>query len=176
MKINTKIISKNYWTTPSTRKVVTTVPQGSILGLLLFLLYVNDLHQASDLLKPIMFADDTNLFYSNSYIKTLFNAVNMELTKINNWFKANKLSLNGTKTKYTFFHKFNMRDNIPIKLPNLKINNTNITRERSIKFLGVIIDENITWKNYITEIENRIAKSLGMLYKAKFILKQNIFN
>ena len=60
------------------------MPQGSILAPLLFLLYVNDLDRASDLLKPIMFADDTNLFYSHSNIKILFNTVNIEKTKINN--------------------------------------------------------------------------------------------
>ena len=83
------------------------VPQGSILGPLLFLLYVNDLCEVSNILEPIMFADDTNLFYSHKNLKTLFNIVNIELNKLNNWFKSNKLSLNTGKTKYTFFHKLN---------------------------------------------------------------------
>ena len=81
------------------------VPQGSILGPLLFLLYINDLQFASDLLDPIMFADDTNLFYSNKDINTAFLKVNDELQKINEWFISNKLSLNVKKTKYSFFHK-----------------------------------------------------------------------
>ena len=67
--------------------------QGSILGPLLFLLYVNDLHQASNAIKPIMFADDTNFFYSHRNIKLLFDTVNKELKNVNEWFKANKLSL-----------------------------------------------------------------------------------
>ena len=74
------------------------VPQGSILGPLLFLLYINDLQFASDLLDPIMFADDTNLFYSNKDINTAFLKVNDELQKINEWFISNKLSLNVKKT------------------------------------------------------------------------------
>ena len=78
------------------------VPQGSILGPLLFLLYVNDLSQASTLLEPIMFADDTNLFYSHQNINTVFNTANKELEKINKWFEANKLSLNTDKTKIHF--------------------------------------------------------------------------
>ena len=80
------------------------VPQGSILGPLLFLLYINDLCQVSNILEPIMFADDTNLFYSHENLKTLFHIVNEELNKLNNWFTTNKLSLNTGKTKYTFFH------------------------------------------------------------------------
>ena len=77
--------------------IICGVPQGSILGPLLFLIYVNDLYKASTILNPIMFADDTNLFHSHSDIKTLFQIVNKELTNINKWFQANKLSLNAKK-------------------------------------------------------------------------------
>ena len=75
------------------------VPQGSILGPLLFILYINDLKNASEFLDPIMFADDTNLFLSHKNIKTLFNNMNIELTKIRKWFISNKLSLNAKKKK-----------------------------------------------------------------------------
>ena len=81
------------------------VPQGSILGPLLFLLYVNDLKNASSVLDPIMFADDTNLFYTNSNMQKLLSTMNEELASINQWFTSNKLSLNPKKTKYSFFHK-----------------------------------------------------------------------
>ena len=81
------------------------VPQGSILGSLLFIVYVNDLYLASDISKPIMFADDTNLFCSGKHIKTLFQTANIELEKIAIWFQANKLFLNESKTKFTLFHK-----------------------------------------------------------------------
>ena len=74
------------------------VPQGSILGPLLFLLYANDLSNASSVLDPTMYADDTNLYYFNIDIEALFSTVNMELEKISEWFKANKLSLNIKKT------------------------------------------------------------------------------
>ena len=80
------------------------VTQGSILGTLLFILYVKDFTNATKHLDPIMFADDTNSFYSNKNIKSLFEVVNKELQSITKWFNANKLSLNTNKMKYSFFH------------------------------------------------------------------------
>ena len=124
------------------KDVVCGVPQGSILGPLLFLIYVNDLQYASNLLDPIMFADDTNLFYTEENIKTLFDIVNIELQKISQWFISNKLSLNITKPKYSFFHKPSKKDNIPLVLPKLSICNNEIKGSEFIKFLGVFLDEN----------------------------------
>ena len=143
------------------------VPQGSILGPLLFLIYVNDLQQSSKLLNPIMFADDTNLFYSHENIFQLFSKVNFELSEINQWFNANKLSLNVTKTKYSFFHKPSIKDKIPLQLPKLFIDNYEVKRKNSIKFLGILLDENLTWKEHIKFTENKIAKNIGILFKAK---------
>ena len=105
----------------SNRKVTITcgVPQVSILEPSLFLLYVNDLHHASKVLNPIMFAEGTNLFFSHNNINLLFEKMNKELTNVSNWFNANNLSLNVKTTKFSFFHKSSKKDNIPLRLPNL---------------------------------------------------------
>ena len=117
-----------------------------------------------------MFADDTNLFFNHKDIKHLFTVVNNELVNIKDWFTANKLSLNVEKTKYSFFHKPSKKDDIPFRLPKLIINNYQIQGEESIKFLGVLLDQHLTWKEHIKRTENKIAKNIGILYKARLYL------
>ena len=90
-----------------------------------------------------MFADDTNLFYSHHDIKTLFSTVNEELEKLGGWFTANRLSLNIKKTKYTFFHKNSVKNNIPLKIAELHISNKSIERKFLIKFSGVMLHEHV---------------------------------
>ena len=130
-------------------KISCGVPQGSILGPLLFLIYVNDLAKASSDLLPVMFADDTNIFLSHKHIPDLFLKMNNELEKLTLWFKSNKLSLNVKKTKFSLFHSIRKKTDIPNKLPILKMDNTEINRDQVTKFLGVLIDENLTWKPHI---------------------------
>jgi hypothetical protein len=147
--------------------IVCGVPQGSILGPLLFLIYINDLSKACKELDTILFADDTNLFYAHNDINILFKSVNKELINLTEWFSANKLSLNIAKTKYTFFHRFHDRDNIPLKLPKLCIDNQDIKREITLKFLGVLLDENVTWRDHIHYLESKISKNIGLICRAK---------
>ena len=131
-----------------TKRIVCGVPQGSILGPLLFLIYVNDLCKTSKLFDFILFADDTNLFYSHKNLKALFETVNNELNLVNDWFIANKLSLNAKKTKYILFCKRSKLDDLPLKLPALWINNKEIKRVSETSFLGVIIHESLSWHNH----------------------------
>ena len=95
-----------------------------------------------------MFADDTNFFFNHKDIKHLVIVVNNELVYIKDWFTANKLSLNMEKTKYSFFHKPSKKDDVPLRLPKLKINNYEIQREESIKFFGPALNMKRTHKTY----------------------------
>ena len=135
----------------------------STLGPLLFLIYGSNLNQASNILDPIMFADNTNLFYSHHHIKIISETVNSELKNISQWFKANKLLLNIKNRKYTLFHKYPIKDKIPLKLPMLKIENKVIEKTQSIKFLGVMLDKNVSWKYHIKTVENKLSKNIGLM-------------
>ena len=103
-----------------------------------------------------MFADDTNLFISDSNTGNLFETMNEELRKVANWFKANKLSLNISKTKYFLFHSTTKRKDIPNISPPLHI-------DHMTKFLGVYLDENISWKHHINIVSTKFCKSIGIL-------------
>ena len=126
------------------------VPQGSILGPLSLLIFVNDLNNSTKVLDSVLFADNTNLFCSDSDIRAVFEIANQELGKISDLFLSNKLSLNVEKTKYTLFRKHTDQENIPSKLPLLQLNDSIIERENSLKFLGIILDEHLTRKKTYT--------------------------
>ena len=144
----------------------------SILVLLFFLLYVNDFHNSSAL-DPIMFADDANPFYEHKDLKTLFSLVNQALQKINKRFEANKLSLNVGKAKHSIFYKPSRKDDLPLLLARLLIKKHKVERVKSITFLGVLLDENLSGKDRIKYIENKVAKNIGLLYRTKLFLEKN---
>ena len=87
-----------------------------------------------------MFVNDTNLSSSNKNINPLFLKANLELRKKSEWFRVNKLCLNEDKTRFTVFHRSQDRDNLPLRLPALKINDYEIKRSPSIKFLEILVD------------------------------------
>ena len=119
-----------------------------------------------------MFADDTNVFLSGLNVDDLFSDMNCELNKISLWFKANKLLLNLTKTKYSLFHPTSKKMVLREPLPFLIMDNIVIERENVTKFLGVLTDENLSWKQHINDVSTKISKSIGILYKSRGIVKQ----
>ena len=97
------------------------------------------------------------------------------MLKINEWFSVNKLSLNVGKTKFSLFHKSGKKYSIPSHLPTLKINNHDIERVNTIKFIGVLLDDNLSWKKHIKYLENKIATNMGLMYRAKpFLDKESL--
>ena len=145
------------------------VPQGSILGPLLFLIYINDLHNVCKHSSPILFADDSNLFFTGSNASQTESLINEELSNISEWLKANKLSLNIKKTHYIIFkQKRKILRNFDIR-----IDNELVVCVKNTKFLGVVIDESLTWKNHICYISGKIARGIGMLIKARQLLNKD---
>jgi len=134
------------------------VPQGSILGPTLFLLYINELCKITTKMKFILFADDTNIICADDNLEQLLASVTVELIKLKTWFNINKLSLNLNKTKIMLFS--NRKCNIPVKIV---IDDTLIEKVQQNTFLGVIIDEKISWKPHISYLRKKVAKCVGMM-------------
>ena len=164
------------------------VPQGSILGPLLFLVYINDLPKSSDLLSFYQFADDTSIFYSSNNLADTVSVLNMELTKVSDWLKANKLSLNIAKTKCIYFEKKrnkliknsasnNYHSNSSVNNDNLNIyiDNNQVLQCSSTNFLGITIDKNLDWKEHISNILLKVNRNVGLISRMKYsVLKENL--
>ena len=133
------------------------------------MIYINDLCSICKYTTPTLFADDTNLFCSCSDIKTMENNIDNELTQISLWLKVNKLSLKIKKTRFMVFSK----KRTPRNELRLQIYGEAINEVYKIKFLGVIINNKLNWKDHISYICGKIARGIGMIIKARNYLNKD---
>ena len=142
------------------------VPQGSVLGPLLFLLYINDLPNISNKLKFFLFADDTNLYYESHDLKEIEKTVNEELKKLSLWLNINRLALNVGKTNFVIF-----RANRPLNHNvTLIMNRKALAQKEHIKYLGILMDEHLKWTPQISSVSKKISRGIGILAKLKNFL------
>ena len=160
------------------------VPQGSVLGPLLFLIYINDLHNAIKNSTVHHFADDTNLLVSGLCIKKIQDQINLDLKYLSNWLKANKITLNASKTELIIFRQRNKHilyrknpdDNLePWKL-NIKIDGKKIEPSTHVKYLGVLLDSHLEWNYHVDELSTKLSRAVGMLAKIRHYVSKETLN
>lgn len=147
------------------------VPQGSVLGPLMFLIYINDLPiTLNKMVTPVIFADDTSIIITNSNKTDFGNVLQQTMIEMSSWFRSNLLTLNYDKTHFLQFlttHKNEMQQQIVIS--NLKITNINSTR-----FLGLKIDNTLTWREHVTELIPKLNKACYVIRTLVFLRSSEI--
>ena len=160
------------------KTIDTGVPQGSILGPLLFIIYMNDINSVTNKFESILYADDTSLsstlktFVSNKPDEISSN-INKELKLIHEWLSANKLSLNVKKTKYMMF-RYPQKQNRHLPHLSISLNGHVLERVQHFDFLGLTIDETLSWKKHIDKIATKISKVIGLLTRCKRYLHSSV--
>jgi hypothetical protein len=169
------------------KEIIMSVLQGSSLGPILFLCFINDIHYCTNL-SMYLFADDTNALAQGNNLHNLIDFVNIELQKLASWFKANRLAINANKTKYIIFRTKNRTVNLNnkdvyinfnepnvIEKPELKIKLTRVHSagdkdNQTIRALGVIFDEFLNFNEHVLYVKRKLAKSLYLLNRSKNFL------
>lgn len=149
------------------------VPQGSILGPLLFIIYLNDLVTSSKFFKYISYADDTTLVYSVPHKQSTHEAniiLNRELDVISEWFRSNKLQLNTSKTNLMVFRGKRSKN----FLLNISINGEKIQEVSSFKFLGLHLNYDLKWKTHVRQITAKISRGIGIMNRLRNIYPKEI--
>ena len=146
--------------------IICGVPQGSILGPLLFLIYINDLPACHLHSVPRMYADDTSLTLSSSDPLDLQSKLNHDLAQIQTWLQANKLSLNVKKTKFSIIGSHNRLANLNHQF-DVKINEHYLERAKTYKYLGIDLDESLSWDSHIDNVVKKASAGLGAIKRVR---------
>lgn len=176
LKNRTQYVSLDSETRSNLHNILFGIPQGSVMGPLLFNIYINDLVDISNKFKLIQYADDTTLLApleSFGDIKNPDNlafCINAELENISKWLQSNELLLNSSKSKYMLYFK------PPKKIPqlNIQMNDETIEQVNSFNFLGIHLDQNVTWKVHTTSISTKISRVVGILRKMQKLFPPHI--
>ena len=161
----------------STSKQATTtfgVPQGSVLWPLLFFVYISDIHKSDSEASFHPFADDASLSFTNKNVRRLEAKVNTSPEKITIWLKANKLTLNIDISKLLFFDlspNTNKADAL-----NIQIKSHNLEQSKSVRYLGVVINNKLNWKSHIEYINHKINIGLGIIKKLRYYVQEETLN
>ena len=143
------------------KEILCGVPLESILGPKLLILYINDICNISEIMKFVLFADDTNILCKYENYVSLCDLVNIEMSKLSKWFSINKLSLNVKKTSYMLFGNRHVNNDIKIR-----IDMEEIEKSTCYQILGVYIDYRLDWKRHIDHIINKVSKGISIIYRA----------
>ena len=155
-KLRSKISVSSGSTYSEYYDVTVGTPQGSCLGPLLFLLYINDLNLNLEYAKVILFADDTTIFLGHRNLNYLNWCLSVDLQHISDWFLANKLTLNIDKSHYLHFGKKTTK-------VELNINNSALLEPTSLRFLGILLDKDLQWNYHVNNLANKLKRNLHLL-------------
>ena len=152
----------------SALKITCGIPQGSVLDPLLLLIYINDIINSVPDKDLKLFADDTNLFVTGATFEAANKSANEAVANLHKWFTANKLTLNIDKTCYMAFP--------PVKADSiaLTINGVNISKVKSCKYLGVVIDEDLKWTEHIQTVYQKLVRYTSIFYKLRHKIPQTV--
>ena len=167
--------------TSEAQTVVWGVPQGSVLGPLLFLLYINDLCNTTQKCRFVLFADDTNIFISADTKETAYMNANEILSSVTKYMKCNLLHINAKKSCFMYFSPFKRKTTMsnldePTDLINpIQIEGNILKRVSQTKFLGVIIDNKLNWKPHIDSLNRNLKSACGRIYRIKSNIPKNLY-